>query len=43
MMSLLSSEELAASTKLKLIQKGTDFLVSRRRKAAEFYGHHVEH
>jgi len=39
---LLSSEELAASAKFKLVQKGTGALVSRSRKAAEFYGDHVE-
>jgi len=38
---LLSGEKLAASTKFKLVQKGTD-LISRWRKAAEFYGDHVE-
>lgn len=38
---LLSSEELAAGTKFKLVQKGTDALVSRRHKAADFYGDHV--
>jgi hypothetical protein len=39
---LLSSEEVAASAKFKSVQKGINALVSRWRKAAEFYGDRVE-